>query len=124
MAIEIQLEKFRVAEAMSARDVLVQKLSDAYTSIREKTELIDRLQQALKPAMSINTDTSSNHTAISSPQQSWDHPTEITSLRTQVVDLEALVQDLRIGSRSAIGPPPQYEEEERKVNLASLYRRR
>ncbi|KXN91932.1 hypothetical protein AN958_11317, partial [Leucoagaricus sp. SymC.cos] len=114
MAIEIQLEKLRVAEAMNARDALVQKLSDAYTSIREKTDLIDRLQQALNSAMNATTD-ASNAAFPTTPHQNWDQITEITGLRAQVVELEGLIQDLRIGSRNAMGPPPKYEEEERKT---------
>lgn len=115
MAIEIQLEKLRVAEAMNARDVLVQKLSDAYTSVREKTELIERLQQALNNG-------NSNYAPLSSAIP-WDQTTEVTGLRAQVAELETLVQDLRIGSRSSMGPPPRYEEEEGKAcpRLPRLY---
>lgn len=106
MAIEIQLEKLRVVEAMNARDLLVQKLSDAYTSIREKTELIDRLQQTL------NTTTNTDHTTHSANPQNWTQVPEI--LPNQVADLEALIQDLQIGSRNTMGPPPKYEEEDGK----------
>jgi len=107
MAIEIQLEKSRVVEAMNARDLLVQKLSDAYTSIREKTELIDRLQQTL------NTTTNTDHTTHLANPQNWTQAPEI--LPNQVADLEALIQDLQIGSRNTMGPPPKYEEEDGKV---------
>lgn len=112
MAIEIQLEKLRVTEAMSARDVLVYKLSDAYTSIREKTDLIDRLQQALNAAMGATVNTPS--TGFSTLQQNWNQSTDINGLQTQVADLEALIQDLRVGSRNTMGPPPRYEEEDGK----------
>ncbi|KAF9441637.1 hypothetical protein P691DRAFT_470890 [Macrolepiota fuliginosa MF-IS2] len=115
MAIEIQLEKVRVAEAMGARDALVQKLSDAYTSIREKTELIERLQQTLNAAM--NPSSNATHTAFSpalASQQTWEQTPEVTGLRSQVADLEALIQELRIGSRNAMGPPPRYEEQEER----------
>ncbi|KAJ3569995.1 hypothetical protein NP233_g4688 [Leucocoprinus birnbaumii] len=113
MAIEIQVEKLRVAEAMSARDVLVQKLSDAYTSIREKTDLIDRLQQALNAAMGANTNTT-NVPFSTSPRQGWNPPADMSGLRSQVADLEALIQELRVGTRNAMGPPPKYEEEDGK----------
>lgn len=121
MAIEIQLEKLRVAEAMSARDVLVQKLSDAYTSIREKTETIERLQQAIN-ATANNGNVMSKVTSPSSAlsQETPDQTTEIIELRSQVANLEALVQNLRIGSRNAIGPPPKYEEEERRVSVRPM----
>lgn len=108
MAIEIQLEKLRVVEAMKARDVLVHKLSDAYTSIREKTETIEHLKQALS---------TSNPTSVpsSSLPVAWDQNPESAVPRTQVADLEALIQDLRFGPRNAMGPPPTYEEAEDRV---------
>jgi len=112
MAIEIQLEKLRVVEAMNARDLLVQKLSDAYTSVREKTELIDRLQQALSAA--------TNTSGQTTEPQNWSQAPEM--LQTQVTDLEALIQDLSIGSRNTMGPPPKYEEEDGKVGDLSFLR--
>jgi hypothetical protein len=108
MAIEIQLEKLRVVEAMKARDVLVHKLSDAYISIREKTEMIEQLKQAIS---------NGNPASISHP--SWDQKAEIAVPRTQVADLEALIHDLRLGSRNVIGPPPTYEEAEDKARTYS-----
>lgn len=44
MAIELQVEKIRAAEATSARDSAVQRLSSAYDSIKEKVYMINRLQ--------------------------------------------------------------------------------
>lgn len=44
MAIEIQVEKMRVAEATSARDSAVQRLASAYDSIKEKAIAVGRLQ--------------------------------------------------------------------------------
>lgn len=44
MAIELQLAKMRAAEATSARDSAVQRLSSAYDSIKEKAQTIGRLQ--------------------------------------------------------------------------------
>ncbi|EKM81270.1 hypothetical protein AGABI1DRAFT_72163 [Agaricus bisporus var. burnettii JB137-S8] len=113
MAIEIQLEKLRVVEAMKARDVLVHKLSDAYTSIREKTEMIEHLKQALSTG---------NPTSVppSSLPVAWDQNPETAVPRTQVADLEALIQDLRFGPRNAMGPPPTYEEaEDRRASIES-----
>ena len=43
MAIEIQVEKMRAAEATSARDSAVQRLASAYDSIKEKVQAITRL---------------------------------------------------------------------------------
>lgn len=44
MAIELQVEKMRAAEAISARDSAVQRLSSAYDSIKEKAYMVNRLQ--------------------------------------------------------------------------------
>jgi hypothetical protein len=112
MAIEIQLERLRVVEAMKARDVLVHKLSDAYISIREKTEMIEQLNQAIGTG---------NPASISHPSLAvaCDQKAEVAVPRTQVADLEALIQDLRLGARNVIGPPPTYEEVEDKVRPCS-----
>lgn len=44
MAIEIQVEKMKLAEAASARDSAIQRLSSAYDSIKEKAVAIAHLQ--------------------------------------------------------------------------------
>ncbi|KAI5118092.1 hypothetical protein M0805_007742 [Coniferiporia weirii] len=44
MAIELQVEKMRAADATSARDSAVQRLASAYDSIKEKALIIGRLQ--------------------------------------------------------------------------------
>ncbi|KAL5490660.1 hypothetical protein ACEPAI_5494 [Sanghuangporus weigelae] len=44
MAIELQMEKMRCAEATSIRDSAVQRLASAYDSIKEKAATINRLQ--------------------------------------------------------------------------------
>lgn len=44
MAIEIQLERMRVVEAMSARDNVVLRLTDAHVSICQKVTAIERLE--------------------------------------------------------------------------------
>ena len=45
MAIEIQVERLKLADATSARDSAVQRLSSAYDSIKEKALTINRLQK-------------------------------------------------------------------------------
>ncbi len=107
MAIEIQLEKLRVAEAIYARDVLVYKLSDAYTSIHEKTELINRLQNDL------NNGDSDTNGGLSLPDS--QQTTEPSELQAQVAELEVLMQDFRMGPKDVVYPPPKYEEEEKQV---------
>lgn len=44
MAIDLQVEKMRLAEVTSARDSAVQRLSSAYDSIKEKALAIGRLE--------------------------------------------------------------------------------
>lgn len=44
MAIEIQVEKMKLAEASSARDSAIQRLSSAYDSIKDKAVAIAQLQ--------------------------------------------------------------------------------
>lgn len=111
MAIEIQIERLRVAEVINARDVLVYKLSDAYTSIREKTELIERLQKALKLLMNKTNSDSSEDILLPGAQQTE----EAMVSQLQLTDLDALIQGLQIHSKDAACPPPEYEEEEIKV---------
>lgn len=44
MAIELQIERMRTAEATSTRDSAVQRLSSAYDSIKEKVQTVNQLQ--------------------------------------------------------------------------------
>ena len=44
----IQMERMRVAEVLAARDTVVHRLEDAYTSVRQKAATIDRLQHELE----------------------------------------------------------------------------
>ncbi|KAF7359056.1 hypothetical protein MSAN_01246500 [Mycena sanguinolenta] len=46
MALEIEVERARAIEALSARDAAIQRLSQAYVSLRQKTAIIERLQKA------------------------------------------------------------------------------
>lgn len=43
----IQMERMRVAEVIAARDTVVERLEDAYVSVRQKSATIDRLQREL-----------------------------------------------------------------------------
>lgn len=47
MALELQTERMRLAEAMTARDATVLRLSDAYHLIRQKAVIIERLEQQI-----------------------------------------------------------------------------
>ncbi|KAK7036006.1 hypothetical protein R3P38DRAFT_3263460 [Favolaschia claudopus] len=45
MALEVEVERTRAIEALSARDAAIERLSEAYVSLRQKTATIERLQQ-------------------------------------------------------------------------------
>ncbi|KAI5993893.1 hypothetical protein EDD15DRAFT_867525 [Pisolithus albus] len=48
VALAVQLERLRVAEALAARDNVVVRLEDAYTSVRQKSAIISRLERELE----------------------------------------------------------------------------
>ncbi|KAI6017443.1 hypothetical protein EDC04DRAFT_2943424, partial [Pisolithus marmoratus] len=48
LALAVQLERLRVAEALAARDNVVGLLEDAYISVRQKTATISRLERELE----------------------------------------------------------------------------
>ena len=98
MALELQIEKLRVAEITNARDAALHRLSDAYTHIREKNELLEHFQVDREGGVS---------------------DAEIASLKAHILALESTtIRDLRLeveGLRSklaerAIEPPPSYTE--------------
>jgi len=43
MALEIQIERMHIIEAMNARDAVVQRLAEAYVSINQKNATIEDL---------------------------------------------------------------------------------
>ncbi|KAF7353891.1 hypothetical protein MVEN_01075000 [Mycena venus] len=46
MALEVEVERARAIEALSARDAAIHRLSEAYVSLRQKMAIIERLQKA------------------------------------------------------------------------------
>ncbi|KAI6004915.1 hypothetical protein EDD15DRAFT_2515505 [Pisolithus albus] len=48
VALAVQLERLRVTEALAARDNVVVRLEDAYTSVRQKSAIISRLERELE----------------------------------------------------------------------------
>ncbi|KAJ7778843.1 hypothetical protein DFH07DRAFT_911209 [Mycena maculata] len=54
MALEVEVERARATEALTARDAAIQRLSDAYVSLRQKIAIIERLQQAPQDSSSAN----------------------------------------------------------------------
>ena len=99
MALELQIEKLRVAEITNARDAALHRLSDAYTHIREKNELLKQFQV-------------DREGGVNDP--------EISSLKAHILALESTtIRDLRLeveGLRSKLAeraiepPPPSYTE--------------
>ncbi|KAI6124028.1 hypothetical protein EDD16DRAFT_592804 [Pisolithus croceorrhizus] len=48
VALAVQLERLRVTEALAARDNVVVRLEDAYTSVRQKSAIVSRLERELE----------------------------------------------------------------------------
>jgi hypothetical protein len=93
MALEVEVERARAVEALTARDAAIERLSDAYLSLRQKITIIERLQQA--------------------PQEKSSSST----LNEQVIALETTVKTLReqLASSSNVPvrsgqPPPSHDE--------------
>ncbi|KAJ7084875.1 hypothetical protein B0H15DRAFT_847955 [Mycena belliarum] len=55
MALEVEVERARAVEALTARDAAIERLSDAYLSLRQKITIIERLQQAPQAESSSST---------------------------------------------------------------------
>ncbi|KAJ7684320.1 hypothetical protein DFH06DRAFT_1354182, partial [Mycena polygramma] len=90
MALEVEVERARAMEALSARDAAIQRLSEAYVSIRQKMTTIERLQQQ-------------------QTSQAQDSANE------QVVALEKMIKTLRqelavSAPAKAVDLPPSYAE--------------
>ncbi|KAF9018412.1 hypothetical protein BDZ89DRAFT_1073925 [Hymenopellis radicata] len=100
MAIEIATERIKVVDAMAARDAAVQRLSDAYISLRQKITIIERLQH----------DPYNNEP---SPEQVAAQA-EIDRLKSEITVLEATVcalkEDIRVLKEKETLRPPKYEE--------------
>jgi predicted nucleic acid-binding Zn-ribbon protein len=113
MAIEVQVERMRVSEMMSARDAAVQRLSNAYESLRQKTAIIERLKQ---------------ESICNSPFPSnVPDQLEMAQLREEITSLEVVIKDLRHeiqalkdcapGHTKSLDPPPQYDETYLRVSF-------
>ncbi|KAJ6606095.1 hypothetical protein DFH09DRAFT_1386573 [Mycena vulgaris] len=101
MALEVEVERSRAIEALTARDAAIERLSDAYLSLRQKITIIERLQQATK-------DKSSSSTVN---EQVAALETTVKNLREQLAMATSLNVPLR-----CVEPPPSYNER-RKLQL-------
>lgn len=119
MVIEAQVEKMRVSEITAARDAAVQRLSKAYESIRQKSVIIERLQQE-----------STTKFTFPSQAASESDVFQISKLKDEITRLEAVIKELRDqlkGSKDIVpanakspDPPPQYDEANLKVSFHSF----
>jgi len=113
MAIEVQTERMRVTEMMNARDAAVQRLSDAYESLRQKTATIEHMTKERDCQLPLKTTYGSDHL-------------EIERLRAEIASLEVVIKDLRDEIKALKDtapitvkppdPPPQYNESYLKVS--------
>ncbi|TFK20120.1 hypothetical protein FA15DRAFT_625850 [Coprinopsis marcescibilis] len=122
MAVEIQIERKRVAEAMRARDALVDRLADAYMLLRRHSDVIEYLQEERKASqqekVTLPTALSGRTSPAALPADSapfLDPKAHIAALEATVDDLRDLVRYLKmheLTEEKAVchDPPPHYEE--------------
>ena len=123
MALEIQIERLRVNEITKARDAALQRLSDAYVSVRQKTQVIEQLQQERE---------AKGMAPFPIHPSPLEERTEIDCLKAHIVDLESTIEDLRFTVRrlqrqlsiggQPLDPPPRYQENALKVSLCDCFR--
>ncbi|THV06900.1 hypothetical protein K435DRAFT_789004 [Dendrothele bispora CBS 962.96] len=103
MAIQIENERRKVQDAMSARDAAVMRLADAYVYLEQKTAMIERLQQEMRVLGSDKVDKADKGTStpkqshVEGASQTEDTETDATaaSRSQEVARLETLVNTLR-----------------------------
>jgi hypothetical protein len=113
MAIEIQIERMHVVEAMTARDVVVQRLNDAHVSIRQKVMVIDRLElekEEIRKKLFVSKGPCDEEYEEERSKASL----EVERLRGIIKVLQEEVKSLK-DIRTDLGkpltdPPPRYEE--------------
>lgn len=121
LALEIQIERMRVVEFLKARDAAVERLADAYTLVRQYSELIEHLQQD-RIAHGLE---KLDLTKVDSLTKSVDPPLPLDP-QAHIAALEATIKDLREINRylkeydasetkSMRDPPPHYEDNAVKV---------
>ncbi|KAJ3745136.1 hypothetical protein DFH05DRAFT_1396764, partial [Lentinula detonsa] len=97
MAIKIATEQEKVKDAFKARDAAIQRLSDAYISIEQKLEIIERLEKQ------------SNISKSSEKSFQKHGPSlEADKLNHETAGFEGLVDDLRKEIEVSKDAPPQY----------------
>lgn len=113
-AIELQIERLRVAEITKARDIALQRLAECYVSIRRKNELIERMrpEHGQEDKGDVNFPLQfSGHLESAVTEQLKAH---ITMLEASNKELRQLVAQLQ--ASATLDLPPLYEADVRKVN--------
>jgi len=106
MALELQIERLRVAEITNARDAALHRLSDAYAHITEKNVLIEKFQ-----AERDGVDGAAATGLLKSESDPQAAAVEVDSLHAHIHTLESTTEDLRteiaeLNSKLAERPPP------------------
>jgi hypothetical protein len=106
MALELQIERLRVAEITNARDAALHRLSDAYAHITEKNTLIEKFQAERDGA-----DGAAAPGLLKSESDPQAAAVEVDSLNAHIHTLESTTEDLRteiaeLNSKLAERPPP------------------
>ncbi|KIM87329.1 hypothetical protein PILCRDRAFT_3823 [Piloderma croceum F 1598] len=120
MAIEIQVERMRVVEAITARDAVVQRLNDAHVSIRQKTAIIDHLELEKEDL---------RRRLLMKGSCDEEYEEEKTKAGSEIDRLQGIIKALREDvkllkeirtdtGKPLTDPPPRYEEG--KANLNSM----
>lgn len=118
MVIEIQTERRKVTEAMSARDAVVQRLAEAYESLHQKTVLIEHLQQQIQQEPR-------GDSPFPFKMAPSGEKVEILRMKDEILRSGNTIKDLRDeikflkeappGLLKSLDPPPSYEEGALKV---------
>lgn len=113
------MERTRVGEAIRARDAVVQRLSDAYISIRQKNSTIERLEHEQECLRKLNM------LSIGGEEDTGSAGHETRKLKDEVLRLEGVIKVLEgeikvlksagIGVKPSSDPPPGYEADPSKV---------
>ncbi|KAI6140412.1 hypothetical protein BKA82DRAFT_4398319 [Pisolithus tinctorius] len=101
IALAVQLERLRVTEALAARDNVVVRLEDAYTSVRQKSATISRLERELEILRRSSTPSFSNPSALQESQRcdsstAVEDPTDVN----KSISLERHVREMHPATSS------------------------
>jgi DNA repair exonuclease SbcCD ATPase subunit len=102
MALEVQMERMRLTEAMKARDATIQRLADAYTSIRQKNATIEQLQRE-------KDELARNFLTIPGQRDGGRERVEVEIKRLEGV-VQGLREEIKTLRNSGSDLPPTYEE--------------